>query len=270
MLNLKRKAAPTLLVLIGLLSSPAGAQDAQLNLDGAWRGTIRCEKNALITARMDVRVVDGQFEALLQPLSVQGELSGSSPVLGLLQFKGVQNGNAINFTATSRGRPFSNLKANVKDGGRTIAATLPPETGCSGLYFTRSAQAAAQPTPTSPVPAGTDASKLTGVWVGRYICAQGSTGLLMAVKGEANGSLQTRFSFYPLPENPFVPAGSLDVQSRLLGEQLVNMQSAWVSQPQGFTFGVGGKLTLSEDAQTLTVVPEGVSGCLKLEVQRQP
>ncbi len=283
MLNLNRSFAA--LTLLGLLAAQAGAQDAQSSLDGAWRGTLRCEKNALVTARLDVRMTGDRFEALLQPLSVTGGVSGADLVKAPVRLTGTLSGNAIDFTATATGRSFPNLKAGVKDAGRTITATLPAQTGCSGLYFTRTAPTLAQaavpapvtsapvtPAPTTPVPqpAGTDASALTGVWVGRYICAQGSTGLLMAVQGKADGIIQTRLSFYPLPENPFVPAGTLDVQSRLQGDRLVNLQSNWVSRPQGFTFGVGGRVTLSEDAQTLSIVPEGAPGCLKLEVQRQP
>lgn len=255
------------LVSAGLLAGHAGAQ-TQASADGSWSGALRCGQ-ARVNARLDVRTVQGQIQATLQPTNIEGPLPpGASGLLAPIELIGNRMGEVITFTSIGKGGTFPNLKATLKDGGRILTGTLPPQTGCSSLYFTRQASAAQTVAPV--ITTGTDARVLTGVWQGRYVCEQGVTGVLLAIKGGADGQLQVRFSFYPLPENPFVPAGSLDAQFVRQGDQLVTLKSTWISRPQGFTFGVGGTLALSNDDTTLTIVPDGAAGCLKLEVERQP
>lgn len=136
--------------------------------------------------------------------------------------------------------------------------------------YAETSPAVPQPSPV-PLPAdATDASGLSGVWVGKYICQQGVTGVLMAIQGQPSGQLQARFSFYPLPENPFVPSGTVDVQGLLQGQRLTAQQYVWVSHPAGFGFSAGGTLSVSDDGNSVSIVPDARSGCLKLEATRQP
>lgn len=64
-------------------------------------------------------------------------------------------------------------------------------------------------------------SGLVGTWRGTYVCAQGPTGLTLTIEGSAD-ALSAVFDFYPLPENPTLPAGrfsmsgTFDERSRVL------------------------------------------------------
>jgi hypothetical protein len=66
-----------------------------------------------------------------------------------------------------------------------------------------------------------DATGLSGEWSGTYVCSQGSTGLVLALQGNAHGIVRGTFTFSPTPQNPDVLAGSYPVLGRLTGTALV-------------------------------------------------
>jgi hypothetical protein len=270
-----QKVLAVLCLGAGAISGVAGAQGNGDGLPGSWQGALRCGK-VRVQAHLELSGNQNAVQGLLRATRVEGTLPpGASALLSPIQLQGQLRGNEIVFTSTGAGGTFPLLKATLKPGG-VLAGTLPPQTGCSSLYFVRTT-AYAEASPTGPVPSplplpadASDASGLTGVWVGKYICQQGVTGVLMAIQGRADGRLQVRFSFYPLPENPFVPSGTVDVQGLLQGTHLTAQQYVWVSHPAGFGFEAGGILSVSDDSSSVMIIPDAQSGCLKLEATRQP
>lgn len=66
-----------------------------------------------------------------------------------------------------------------------------------------------------------DATALSGQWSGTYVCSQGSTGLVLALQGNAHGIVRGTFAFAPTAENLDVLTGSYPVLGRLTGTSLV-------------------------------------------------
>lgn len=67
----------------------------------------------------------------------------------------------------------------------------------------------------------TDATALSGEWNGTYECAQGTTTLELALRGNAHGVVRGTFAFGPTPQNPDVLTGSYPVLGRLAGTALM-------------------------------------------------
>lgn len=67
----------------------------------------------------------------------------------------------------------------------------------------------------------TDATALSGEWRGTYVCSQGETALVLALRGNAHGIVHGTFVFSPTAENPEVLSGSYPVLGRLTGASLV-------------------------------------------------
>jgi hypothetical protein len=93
---------------------------------------------------------------------------------------------------------------------------------------------------------------LRGSWRGAYVCAQGPTGLTLTIDGAAD-ALTAVFDFYPLAENPNVPAGrfrmagAFDSRSRVL----VLRPGEWIVRP-GIYMTVGIRAEVDLDAGTLS------------------
>jgi hypothetical protein len=66
-----------------------------------------------------------------------------------------------------------------------------------------------------------DATGLSGVWTGTYLCFQGPTALELVLHGNAHGIVRGSFSFGGTPDRPEVPGGSYRVLGRLTGTSLV-------------------------------------------------
>lgn len=98
--------------------------------------------------------------------------------------------------------------------------------------------AAAQPEPAQPQPALAphltvpDATPMTGLWEGSYVCAQGATALRLRLRGYEDGRLEGTFEFSALEENPEVPSGSYRVHGRVSPGWVVTLQAGeWIVQP---------------------------------------
>lgn len=66
-----------------------------------------------------------------------------------------------------------------------------------------------------------DATALSGLWRGTYVCGQGETALELELRGNAHGIVRGTFAFSATPGNPGVPSGAYPVLGRLTGASLV-------------------------------------------------
>ncbi|HEX2077269.1 MAG TPA: surface-adhesin E family protein [Longimicrobium sp.] len=79
-------------------------------------------------------------------------------------------------------------------------------------WLCRADPAAAQPA---------DATTLSGLWRGTYVCSQGETALELELRGNAYGIVRGTFAFSATPQNRAVPSGAYPVLGRLSGTALV-------------------------------------------------
>lgn len=115
--------------------------------------------------------------------------------------------------------------------------------------------------------AGQSAAHIQGVWEGRYICGQGPTGLTLKIEGSDPSRLTARFKFYPVPENPRVPSGELEMSGGF-DPQVKSFQfrpGRWIRHPIGYaTVGLSGRL----DASGRLTGRLPVSGCQTFKLLR--
>ncbi len=139
---------------------------------------------------------------------------------------------------------------------------------------------------------------IEGVWEGRYVCAQGPTGITLTLKAvpywpgfqvylhrllmgwlrnpetevqEVRGEhleIEANFRFHALPDNPSVPTGAFELTgtfNRALGV-LDLYPSQWLERPEGYDL-VGVKGVLDEDGQRLKGASDG-AGCGAIMLRR--
>lgn len=93
-----------------------------------------------------------------------------------------------------------------------------------------------------------DLPKFLGAWHGRYICAQGPTGVTITFTGSNPNKVTANFKFYPLAENPGVPAGEFIMEGRIFRKKSKLLAfdlrpKRWVKRPAGFkAVGMDGTL----------------------------
>ena len=78
---------------------------------------------------------------------------------------------------------------------------------------------------------------IEGVWHGKYVCTQGSTGLTLTVTKTPDGSNWTaRFCFCAIEENPRLPTGECELTGPAVpGETIVKFTPwRWISQLPGW------------------------------------
>ena len=116
-----------------------------------------------------------------------------------------------------------------------------------------------------------EAADWSGTWSGRYVCAQGTTGLALTIqRGEAN-AVMARFSFYPLPENPQAASGQFMMRGRVDAadpDRLHLVAGQWLQRPAGYvTVDLDGRFK-SESGDYAGRV-DGI-GCSRFVVRRDP
>lgn len=82
------------------------------------------------------------------------------------------------------------------------------------------------------------------VWEGRYVCAQGVTGLTLELRGSGGADVAAVFRFYAVPENPTVPSGSYTLTGVVRGDGAIDLvPERWIEQPHGYVMvGMTGVL----------------------------
>src|SRR5688572_5758440 len=82
-------------------------------------------------------------------------------------------------------------------------------------------------------------SRVSGQWVGKYICGQGVTRLDLEIRqdpaGKANAITAT-FRFGPLPENPEVPKGAYRMEGTYdpASRRVLLEGVKWIEYPQNY------------------------------------
>jgi hypothetical protein len=80
-----------------------------------------------------------------------------------------------------------------------------------------------------------DAGDAARTWKGSYLgCAQGPTGLRLAVKHATGNRLTAMFSFYALPGNPMVRSGSYAMTGFYFPGGVILEGSRWIHHPSGY------------------------------------
>ena len=77
------------------------------------------------------------------------------------------------------------------------------------------------------------------LWQGRYLCAQGPTGLALTLDLSGDGRASAVFDFGAVPENPTVPSGRYLVAGRSVPRSDGSLELAlspdrWIAQPRGY------------------------------------
>jgi predicted Ser/Thr protein kinase len=75
---------------------------------------------------------------------------------------------------------------------------------------------------------------VVGTWRGSYVCAQGTTGLLLTIAALGTDQLTATFSFYPVAENPTVPRGSFTMTGVYRNGRMTLYGDRWVDRPPGY------------------------------------
>ncbi len=93
-------------------------------------------------------------------------------------------------------------------------------------------------------------------WLGRYVCAQGPTGVHLVIDAPEHAAATAVFEFFPLDENPGPPAGSFKltgiVTADAMGALTIDLgPDRWINQPTGYMM-VGLSATTDAARQTLT------------------
>ncbi|WP_293914660.1 hypothetical protein [Deinococcus sp.] len=130
------KTIASLLASLSLLSvlGAASAQTQPRSLDGTWSGTIRCQKKAVISARLSLRTQGRQVSGTVTAVGVSG-MPGARLPRTAAPLSGTRNGNTISFSTPGPGGAPLNLSATVREGGRVLVGGFGPKIGCESFYF---------------------------------------------------------------------------------------------------------------------------------------
>ncbi len=111
------------------------------------------------------------------------------------------------------------------------------------------------------------AIRLSGNWKGRYKCNQGETGLTLKISAFSNGKMTAVFSFYPLPSNPDVKAGSFILEGVFSQDGSFKLNAKkWINRPSYYQMvDVSGQL--NSDYKVITGIIDSY-GCSSLELSK--
>jgi hypothetical protein len=85
----------------------------------------------------------------------------------------------------------------------------------------------------------------SGIWTGRYMCAQGETALTLTVERGSGSALRALFHFYASPQNPEVPEGCFAMTGTFdRAGKTVSLQAGnWILRPPGYvTVDLAGRI----------------------------
>lgn len=90
----------------------------------------------------------------------------------------------------------------------------------------------------------TNASAVSGLWVGKYKCQQGETSLQLSLSGTPDGLVEGTFLFYPTPSNARAATGKFIVRGWYYSDgSLLLSPGAWIEQPSGYgTVSLRGRI----------------------------
>lgn len=123
------------------------------------------------------------------------------------------------------------------------------------------------------------ADSLSGVWVGRYVCAQGVTALTLTIVDNADAEegaahdITAVFAFSAAPENPDVPSGAFTMSGRHDPHDEVYLRAEqWIERPDAYEtvnlIGRRTELREGEFIRGIVVFPTFPRACTIFEVRR--
>lgn len=121
------------------------------------------------------------------------------------------------------------------------------------------AETESQPAPIAPsTPIAQDTTTprpKQSVWVGRYVCAQGPTHVVLTLDHDGS-DLKGKFEFGALPENPTVPHGAYSLTGtstvESTGEVIVSLKPGeWIERPGNYVM-VGLEAHTDRERRLLT------------------
>lgn len=185
----------------------------------------------------------GKFGTVLQITAPISAGSSGGPVLNEkgdvvgVSFASLREGQNLNFAL-----PSFYVKTLMSESGpvRSLAST-----------FVSASRSKSSKVSEEPI-----LGALPGEWTGSYVCGQGRTGLTLTLKrvdrkDPKSVSVEGTFKFYPVPENPGVPAGSYQVKGYVQDNGLVFLTgSNWIQRPDRYRM-VEVLGVISEDGQTI-------------------
>jgi hypothetical protein len=110
----------------------------------------------------------------------------------------------------------------------------------------------------------------TGVWQGRYVCAQGETYFRLTILPEGDDADRAFFYFYPPPGTNPGETGcfSLSMSEAAGQNRLTLREKRWIDWPFGYVM-VSLDGAISEDGRTYSGTVNG-PGCREFTVERMP
>ena len=136
-------------------------------------------------------------------------------------------------------------------------------TGGGAVAQSDGALRALQSRPAPPRPVAID-----GVWIGKYVCRQGVTGVQIVIADDGARSL---FHFFGSLENPDVPEGCFRMSGRLdaASGRLDLAAGDWVVRPRNYQT-VDVTATIGPTGRNLSGEVTGVPGCTTIVLSRAP
>ena len=222
----------------------------------------------------------GKLQTITFPESLSADVKAVENAAGRVETAAQLNADCV----AQAGRDCSSLLQSVFDtlrdlGGASavlnndLGTTDPYSPGTIPLTVGGGGLLTQTPTATEPaIPPSTPSPQVAipppsfaGTWLGSYTCAQGLTGLTLTIASTATGALSATFSFYSLPGNPSVPAGSFAMKGQAGRDSLSLTQDHWLQQPPRYAMV---DLVGTLQGTTLSGIIFG-GGCSTFTVERQ-
>jgi hypothetical protein len=118
--------------------------------------------------------------------------------------------------------------------------------------------------------------RYAGEWTGKYVCAQGVTGMRLVVTATGAGGARAVAHFFAVPENPDVPEGCFSLTGLFdkVSGQFSLRRAHWIMRPRGYGMAdllgtvdakgesFGGRLVGPRGCSTFSLTREKVSRAL--------
>jgi hypothetical protein len=238
----------------GVATASGGSGPPMASLVGTWQRTYTCPQGLT-----GVQIVVG----------TENVKSGAAPVqlstYPVPSNPGVPRGSATFRATLSDGTvSLTPVAWKVQPSGWTLnewTGTLPSAGSDSfdGAVIGCATFAMHRATSGSPPPLA------AGTWTGTYACAQGETGLHLAVRASSGEGLAGTVSFYSVPSNPSVPSGSYTMTGFIDPAGIFLYQDQWISQPPGW---VMENIATNLPVDNGTVMTGEVVGCSSLSLKK--
>jgi hypothetical protein len=236
----------------GLAVASSGGGSPMASLVGTWQGTYTCAQGLT-----GVQLVVGTEKSGAAPVQLSFYPVPSNPSVpeGSGTYRGTLSGATVSLTPVAwkvrpAGYSFDDMVGALPAAGSdTFSGTV---VGCETFAVHRTVSESAP-------------SQAAGTWEGTYSCAQGLTGVHLAVRSSSGDGLLATFSFYAVPSNPSVPSGSFALTGFIDPAGVFLHQDHWIVQPPGWEM-VDVATSLPQDGDS--TLNGSVVGCSALSLKK--